>query len=143
MSETAWSLHPQIDNDTTPVGELALCRVLAMNDVVYPWLILVPRRAGIVELADLAAADSALLMEEIRAVSRIFKSVTACDKINVAAIGNVVPQLHVHIVARRQDDPLWPKPVWGLHAVRAGEAEVFGRFVEKVREKIAATNDRH
>jgi diadenosine tetraphosphate (Ap4A) HIT family hydrolase len=136
MSEAEWSLHPQLEHDTTPVGDLALSRLLAINDAVYPWLVLVPRRAELSELVDLAKADAAALFDEIAAVSRVLKDVTRCDKLNIAAIGNVVPQLHVHVVARRKDDPLWPKPVWGLHEVRAGEAEAFGRFVGKVQARV-------
>ena len=135
MSE-AWSLHSQLERDTTSVGDLALSRVLAINDADYPWLILVPRRQGIVEIADLAAADAARLMEEIVLASRALKAVTACDKLNVAAIGNVVPQLHVHIVGRRKDDPLWPKPVWGRTPARPGEVAAFGRFVAAVRQAL-------
>ena len=104
MSETAWSLHPQLLADTSPVGDLPLSRVLAIDDVDYPWLVLVPRRAGAVELADLGG-DTVILMREIVQVSALLKDVTRCDKINVGAIGNVVPQLHVHIVARRKGDP--------------------------------------
>ena len=153
MSE-AWSLHPQLEHDTVPVGDLALSRVLAMNVADYPWLILVPRRlkddpeqrhpvigkdhasAIITEIADLAAADAARLMEEIALASRVLREVTACDNLNLAAIGNVVPQLHVHIVARRKTDPLWPKPVFGHAPMRAGETEEFGRFVEAVRRRL-------
>jgi diadenosine tetraphosphate (Ap4A) HIT family hydrolase len=109
-----WSLHPQLAHDTAPVGDLALARVLAMNDANYPWVILVPRRAGIVEIVDLDEADRGCLMAEIAQVSTALKQLTACDKLNVAAIGNVVPQLHVHVVARRIDDAAWPKPVWGV-----------------------------
>ena len=138
MSESGWSLHPQLANDTTPVGDLALSRVLALNDADYPWLILVPRRAGISEIADLGA-EAARLMAEIAQVSRVLKDATRCDKINVAAIGNVVPQLHVHIVARREDDPLWPKPVWGVAPPRAGDAAAFERFVGAVRDKLGFT----
>jgi diadenosine tetraphosphate (Ap4A) HIT family hydrolase len=112
MSEPNWSLHPQLQIDTSPVGDLALSRVLSINAADYPWLILVPRRAGVSEIADLGD-DAAQLMAEITQVSRVLKDVTRCDKINIAAIGNIVPQLHVHIAARRKDDPLWPKPVWG------------------------------
>jgi diadenosine tetraphosphate (Ap4A) HIT family hydrolase len=75
-------------------------------------------------------------MAEIAQVSRILKDVTQCDKINIAAIGNIVPQLHVHIVARRKDDPLWPKPVWGVAPVRAGEPESFERFVGAIRNEL-------
>jgi diadenosine tetraphosphate (Ap4A) HIT family hydrolase len=135
MSET-WSLLPQLEADTMPIGDLALSRVLPMNVAEYPWLILVPRRPGIVEIADLAAADAAGLVEEIALVSRVLKDVTACDKLNVAAIGNVVPQLHVHIVARWKTDPLWPKPVFGHAPMVAGDAEGFGELVGSVRERL-------
>ncbi len=135
MTEAGWSLHPQLENDTAPVGDLALCRVLAMNDANYPWLILVPRRAGVTEIIDLGD-DAGLLMAEIAQVSRVLKDVARCDKLNIAAIGNVVPQLHVHIVARRKDDPLWPKPVWGLAQPRRGEPTAFARFIAAIRSRL-------
>jgi diadenosine tetraphosphate (Ap4A) HIT family hydrolase len=135
MTVPAWSLHPQLENDTMPVGDLALCRMVAMNDAHYPWLILVPRRAGAVEIADLGA-DAVRLMDEVLLVSRVLKAVTGCDKINIAAIGNVVPQLHVHIVARWKNDPLWPKPVWGHASPRAGDAAAFARFVAEIKERL-------
>ena len=109
--EPAWSLHPQLARDTVLVGDLALARVLAMNDANYPWLVLVPRRAGVVEIIDLDEADRGRLMAEIAQVSAALKRLTTCDKLNVAAIGNIVPQLHVHVVARRTGDAAWPKPV--------------------------------
>jgi diadenosine tetraphosphate (Ap4A) HIT family hydrolase len=135
MSGTAWSLHPQLKHDTVPVGDLALCRVLAIDNADYPWLVLVPRRAGAVEIADLGA-DAARLMDEILLASRALKDVTRCDKLNVGAIGNVVPQLHVHIVARWKSDPLWPKPVWGHVSPRAGDAAAFARFMAAIREEL-------
>ncbi len=137
ISEANWSLHPQLAHDAVTVGDLALSRLLAINDAVYPWLILVPRRAGASELIDLGQEDAARLMEEIAAVSRVLKDVTGCDKLNVGAIGNVVPQLHIHIVARRTNDPLWPRPVWGLHEVRAGEAEGLGKFVDIIQIRLS------
>src|ERR1700721_2660956 len=112
MSESGWSLHPQLLNDNAPGGDLTLSRRRAYIYADYPWLVLVPRRAGASEIADLGD-DAARLMAEIVQVSRLLKTVTRCDKLNIGAIGNVVPQLHVHVVARRKDDPLWPKPVWG------------------------------
>src|SRR5277367_1304613 len=133
MSDSAWSLHPQLEHDTVPVGDLALSRVLAIDDADYPWLVLVPRRAGAVEIADLGA-DAARLMDEILLASNALKDVTRCDKLNVAAIGNVVPQLHVHIVARWKTDPLWPKPVWGADPPRAGKFAAFVGFVNAIRE---------
>ena len=91
-----------------------------------------PRRAGAVEIGDLGT-DAARLMDEILLASRVLKNVTRCDKLNVATIGNVVPQLHVHIVARWKNDPLWPKPVWGHVSPRPGDAAAFARFVAEVR----------
>jgi diadenosine tetraphosphate (Ap4A) HIT family hydrolase len=140
MSEESWSLHPQLQTDAAAVGDLALSRVLAINDADYPWLILVPRRAGASEIADLSGEAAAELMTEIARMSRILKDVTQCDKINIAAIGNIVPQLHVHIVARRKDDPLWPRPVWGVVAPRAGDADAFERFVGAIRERLGLAN---
>ena len=136
-SEPAWSLHPQLARDTAPVGDLALARVLAMNDANYPWVILVPRRGGAVEIIDLDEADRTGLMAEIAQVSAALRQLTACAKLNVAAIGNVVPQLHVHIVARRTDDAAWPKPVWGAVLAQpyaAGELDV---FVAALRRALA------
>ncbi len=91
-----------------------------------------PRRAGAVEIADLGE-EAAALMAEIVLVSRALEDVTGCDKLNVAAIGNVVPQLHVHIVARNKDDPLWPKPIWGAAPPRAGEVAAFEGFIAAIR----------
>jgi diadenosine tetraphosphate (Ap4A) HIT family hydrolase len=133
MPEPAWSLHPQLETDTSPVGDLPLSRLLAIDDATYPWLVLVPRRAGVVEIADLGA-EAPVLMGEIVRMSQLLKAVTGCDKINVGAIGNVVPQLHVHIVARRKDDPLWPKPVWGHMQPRQGEAAAFARFMAAIHK---------
>jgi diadenosine tetraphosphate (Ap4A) HIT family hydrolase len=135
MSETGWFLHPQLAADTVPVGDLALSRVLAMNDADFPWLILVPRRAGASEMIDLGV-EQAALTDEIALASRALKEQTRCDKLNVAAIGNVVPQLHVHIVARNRVDPLWPKPVWGASAGRRYEEGEIARFIASMRRKI-------
>jgi diadenosine tetraphosphate (Ap4A) HIT family hydrolase len=135
MTEAGWTLHPQLQVDTAPVGDLALCRVLAINDAAYPWIILVPRRAGVTEIADLGG-DAGMLMEEILWTSRVLKEVTRCDKLNIAAIGNVVAQLHIHIVARWLNDPLWPKPVWGAAPPRPGDPAAFARFVATIRDRL-------
>ena len=113
MAALPFALHPQLSHDTTPVGDLALARVLLMNDANYPWLILVPRRAGASEIVDLTDDEQVQLTRDIAQASRALKAASSCDKLNVAAIGNIVPQLHVHVVARRRDDAAWPKPVWG------------------------------
>jgi diadenosine tetraphosphate (Ap4A) HIT family hydrolase len=135
MSEFGWSLHPQLFAETAFVCDLPLSRLLAMNDANFPWLILVPRRAGASELFDLGA-EQAALANEVALVSRALKAATRCDKLNVAAIGNVVPQLHIHIVARSSDDALWPKPVWGAAPPRAYDAAALERFVTAIRERV-------
>jgi diadenosine tetraphosphate (Ap4A) HIT family hydrolase len=124
-----WSLHAQLARDTTALGNLPLSRLLLANDANWPWLILVPRRDAIREIIDLDEADQARLTTEIARVARALKAVTACDKLNIAAIGNVVPQLHVHVVARREGDAGWPKPIWGAAPPLAYE--------ESERERLA------
>jgi diadenosine tetraphosphate (Ap4A) HIT family hydrolase len=114
-------LDPRLAADTLPVGSFVLSQVLLMNDARFPWLVLVPARAGVTELVDLAPADRARLMEEIAAASRALQAVARPDKINVGALGNIVAQLHVHVVARRKGDAAWPGPVWG-----AGAPEPYG-----------------
>jgi diadenosine tetraphosphate (Ap4A) HIT family hydrolase len=136
MSETGWSLHPQLRADTAFVCDLPLSRLVAMNDANFPWLILVPRRAGASELFDVLGADQAALANEVALVSRALKEATRCDKLNVAAIGNVVPQLHIHVVARTKDDALWPKPVWGAAPPRAYDPAALERFVTAIRERV-------
>ena len=119
------------------MSAISLCRGSAVNAADYPWLFLVPRRADATELADLGA-DAFPLMAEIGLVSLALKELTRCDKINVAALGNVVPQLHIHIVARCKTDPLWPKPVFGVTPLRRATEAALGRFVGKVRKKLGA-----
>jgi len=138
MAALPFALHPQLAHDTTPVGDLALARVLLMNDANYPWLILVPRRAGAVEIADLPDDDQVLLMREIAQASRALKAVSACDKLNVAAIGNVVPQLHVHVVARRRDDLAWPKPVWGVAPAMAYAPAARDALIARLHDAFGA-----
>jgi len=131
-----FTLHPQLARDTTLVGDLALSRVLLMNDANYPWLILVPRRDGAVEIVDLTDEDQQRLMREIALASTALKAATPCEKLNVAAIGNVVPQLHVHVVARRKSDPAWPKPVWGAAPALSYEPRARHEFVMALRKRL-------
>lgn len=105
-------LHPKLEADTALVADWALSRLLLMNDARYPWLILVPRRAELSELHDLTHAERLVLIEEVARASRGLKVATAGDKINVGALGNLVPQLHLHVVARKIGDAAWPGPVW-------------------------------
>jgi diadenosine tetraphosphate (Ap4A) HIT family hydrolase len=106
-------LDMRLESDAAFVADWPLCRVLLMNDARYPWLVLVPRRPGMVEVADLSAADRAVLMEEIVRASEILRSLPGVTKLNVGALGNVVRQLHVHVVGRRAGDPAGAGPVWG------------------------------
>jgi diadenosine tetraphosphate (Ap4A) HIT family hydrolase len=133
---TTWSLHPQLAADATAIGDLPLVRTLLMNDANYPWLVLVPRRAGSVEIFDLDDEQQVQLMDEIAMLARVLKDVTACDKLNIAAIGNVVPQLHVHIVARRHDDAAWPRPVWGAVAARAYQPKEREALIAAIRREV-------
>jgi diadenosine tetraphosphate (Ap4A) HIT family hydrolase len=134
--ETAFGLHPQLAQDTVAVGDLALSRLLLNRDANYPRLLLVPRRAGLTEIVDLDAAARAQLMAEIAGVSATLRDITQCDKLNVAALGNLVPQLHVHIIARRKSDAAWPRPVWGVApAIAYGDNEM-ETLISAVRRRL-------
>lgn len=134
---TDFVLDPRLDADTLLVLDWPLCRVLRMNDRAYPWLILVPRRNGVREIIDLAEADQRVLLGEIARASRALRSALKPEKLNVAALGNVTPQLHVHVIARFTEDPAWPRPVWGVQApspFSGDEAEI---EVIQWRERLA------
>ena len=118
----SFALDERLAKDTFVVGDLPLCRVLLMNDSRWPWLILVPRREGAVELTDLDAADRAVLIEEAASAADFLKAHTGALKINLGALGNIVRQLHLHVVARDPGDPAWPGPVWS-HGVAAPYAQ--------------------
>jgi len=115
----SFALDARLERDTLFVGDLALSRLLLMNDTRWPWLVLVPRRDGLSELMDLNAEDRALLVDETARAAAWLKGYAKADKINVGALGNVVRQLHLHVVARAVGDPGWPGPVWGFGAAVA------------------------
>lgn len=108
-----FELDSRLHADTWVLGDFPLCRLLLSRDANYPWLILVPRRAGISEIFELSAADQAQLALETAQLGKALKQLTGADKINIAALGNVVAQLHVHVIARYTADAAWPGPVWG------------------------------
>lgn len=116
----SFDLHPRLAADTIRVVDWALSRVLLMKDRRFAWLILVPRRPAITELHDLTHAEGLVLMDELKRASAGLKTLTGAAKINVGALGNLVPQLHWHVVARTPSDPAWPGPVWGQ-----GEAQAY------------------
>ncbi|MCI5045747.1 MAG: HIT family protein [Aquisalinus sp.] len=109
-------LDPQIDADTFEIGALGLCRVRLMNDSRFVWLVLVPQRPSVVEIFDLSQEERDLCFDEIALVSRALKQQTGCDKINIAAFGNMVPQLHIHIISRLRKDAAWPGSAIGFAA---------------------------
>jgi len=108
-----FELHPQLARDCLVIGEFPLSLLLLMNDSQYPWFILVPKRPAIREIHHLSEADQHQLLLESAALATAMESVFQPDKLNIAALGNMVPQLHVHHIARFSDDPAWPAPVWG------------------------------
>jgi len=136
MPDSTWSLHPQLEKDTIDIGDLPLSRVLVIRDANYPWLLLVPRRSEAVEIIDLDEVEQAQLMTETSRAARALKDVTKCDKLNIAALGNMVPQLHVHIIARRKQDAAWPRPVWGVVPPLPHDAEEVQNFISALRRKI-------
>ncbi|MCZ4282814.1 HIT domain-containing protein [Kiloniella laminariae] len=135
LSET-FELHPRLTADTLVVTDLPQCRVLLMNDSRYPWLILVPRHNELRELHDLAPTELAAVMEEVRKVSEVLVQAFGAFKINVAALGNMVPQLHIHVIARSQSDPAWPGPVWGVGAPLAYSDEASSVLLLKLEAAI-------
>jgi diadenosine tetraphosphate (Ap4A) HIT family hydrolase len=137
MVESVWSLHPQLAADAVPVGDFALSRLLLANDANYPWLILVPRLPGLVELIDLEDNAQVQLLGEIAKTATALRSITECDKLNIAALGNQVPQLHVHVIARRHSDAAWPKPVWGVAKPVAYAPAARDGFIEALRRALA------
>jgi diadenosine tetraphosphate (Ap4A) HIT family hydrolase len=127
-----FNLDVRLQQDTIALGDFPLCRLLLMNDAQYPWLILVPRRAQITEFFQLDAADQQLLWDETTLVAKAMNEVFAADKMNIGALGNVVAQLHMHVIARHREDAAWPAPVWGRHPAKpygAGQ-------VDAIRERL-------
>lgn len=131
-----FALDPRLAADTIEIGDLALSRVLLVNDARYPWLVLAPRRENLSELIDLDSADRAVLMEEIAAVSKALIGLPGVHKINVGALGNIVRQLHIHIVARSLGDAAWPGPVWGAGAPQRYDAQKARKIVQSLKESL-------
>lgn len=127
-------LDTRLQEDTWLIGDFPLCRLLLSNDSNYPWFILVPRREGISELFQLDDADQQLMWAETTALAGLLKELFTADKMNVATLGNVVSQLHMHVIARYASDAAWPGPVWGKHPAKPySEADV-----QVIRDKLKA-----
>jgi len=120
-----FSLNSRLKADTIKIADFELSELLLMNDKNYPWFILVPRRANISEIFQLNDQDQKQLYKEISYLSEILQNFYQADKVNIGALGNMVPQLHIHVIMRFKDDIAWPKPVWGLvEAVNYSDEEI-------------------
>lgn len=128
-----FELHPQLAADTVLVGDLPLCRLLLMNDRQYPWTILVPRRAGLREIYELHESDQLRFWRESAQLSQTLMTAFGGDKLNVAALGNMVPQLHIHHIVRFKGDPAWPAPVWGKHPAQPYETSALNERLQQLR----------
>jgi len=130
-------LHPQLARDCVPIGRFPLCRLLLMRDANYPWTILVPDRDGVKEIYRLEETDQRQLLRESSALSEVLVRLFRADKLNIAALGNLVPQLHVHHVVRYRDDAAWPAPVWGRVPPKPYQEEELAARVHQLTEALA------
>lgn len=136
MTDT-FQLHERLSQDCISVGRFELCRLLLMDDSQYPWFILVPERAGLKEIYQLSKPEQHLLMDESSYLAENLALLFQADKMNVAAIGNLVPQLHIHHVVRYQTDKSWPAPVWGRFAATPyGDGELV-EMLAKVKGQLS------
>lgn len=135
---TGWELHPQLAADTHPVAHLDLSELRLMDDANHPWLILVPRVEGATEWIDLDPHAQAALSAEITSSSHVLQALFKPDKLNVAALGNLVPQLHIHVIARFRDDIAWPRPVWGSATARPYSAEALVERIAGLQKTLEA-----
>jgi len=132
----SFQLHERLAADTLPIADLGLCRVLLMKDARFPWAVLVPMRPDLRDFHEVATADKAVFMREIDQVSLALKAETEAFKLNVAALGNMVPPLHVHVVARFEGDAAWPGPVWGVGQAAAYAPGAANRLVTGLRARL-------
>lgn len=132
-----FALDSRLQQDTLTIGDFPLCRLLLSNDSNYPWFILVPRREDISELFQLDVADQQQLWQETTALAEVLKDLFDADKMNVATLGNVVSQMHMHVIVRKQGDAAWPAPVWGKHPAKPYSAEQVAGIREQLRQVLA------
>ena len=131
-----FELHHRLAEDTIFITDWTLCRVLLMNESDFPWLVLVPRRLALCDYHDLLEHDLTLASTEIVRASRLLEGLFTPDKINVAALGNQVPQLHIHVIARFTSDAAWPRPVWGVTPHRPYTVSALDKRVAQLRERL-------
>jgi diadenosine tetraphosphate (Ap4A) HIT family hydrolase len=136
---SAFVLDKRLEGDSAPVADLPLSAARLMNERSWPWLILVPRRPGLVDLIDLDREGRAALMEEIARAAEALRALYRPEKLNVAALGNVVPQLHVHVIARFRSDPAWPRPIWNVKpALEPYEPAALSKEVRRIAQALRA-----
>ena len=134
----SFELHPTLARDTLPVAELGISQLLLMNDARFPWCILVPQRVAVSEWHHLPPTEQVTVMEEITAVSNFLEHLPQVSKLNVGALGNRVPQLHIHVLGRHPDDPAWPDPVWGFGTPVAYEERAADLLVRQLRAALTS-----
>lgn len=130
------TLDPRLEADTLPVAELPLCQVRLMNDSRFAWLVLIPRRPGVSEVFELSSVDQTQLWKEATALGRAMKECLGGDKLNLATLGNVVAQLHLHVIVRKHDDDAWPAPVWGHGRAQPYDADGQAAMRDLVQAQI-------
>lgn len=135
-----FSLHPQLEKDCVDLGSFELCKLLLMNDSNYPWFILVPERDNLREIFELSDDDLQLYIKESNFLAQILKHYFYADKINIAALGNVVPQLHIHHIARYENDPCWPAPVWGVQKAIPYTEEQLNKIMDAINKAMQETS---
>jgi diadenosine tetraphosphate (Ap4A) HIT family hydrolase len=133
---TEFKLVERLAQDTVAVASLTLSELRLAKDARFPWLMLVPRRADVAEISDLAPVDRTIVFDEIIMASEALKAVTDCDKLNIAALGNIVRQLHIHVIARFAGDDAWPDPVWSVGEPVAYEPESRDRLIRRIRDAL-------
>ena len=136
QASPGWQLHPQLAADSHPLAAFALGELRLMDDANYPWLVLVPRVPGASELIDLQGEQRHRLADEIDRAAHALRDVFRPRKLNVAALGNIVPQLHVHVIARFEEDPAWPAPVWGRVAARPYSPEQLVERIARLQDAL-------
>ena len=136
MNNSLFQLHERLQQDCIAIGRFNLCQLLMMNDSQYPWFILVPERANIKEIYQLNSLDRQLLSEESCSLAEKLAELFKADKINIAAIGNLVPQLHVHHIVRYETDKAWPAPVWGKFDAQPYTEHQIIELIAKVKAKL-------
>ena len=133
---TQFQLHPRLKQDCIAIDRFDLCQLLMMNDSQYPWFILVPEKAGIKEIYQLSKPDRQTLTEESSFLAEKMAALYNADKMNIAAIGNLVPQLHIHHVVRYQSDKAWPAPIWGKFAAVPYTRQQIMDNIDRVKERL-------